>query len=119
MSPAVVQKSTNKSTNEIEQLLTNESYTQFPNVGDVVKGTVVAVGRNEVRIDLGGMAIGIVRGPELDPNLHLTAGDEVEATVVDVDNEFGEFELSLKGADRKKSWEKLRELMTQNAVLPV
>lgn len=116
---AVVQKMTDKNVPEIEKLLTDETYTAFPIVGDTIKGTVIAVGRNEVRIDINGVAVGIVRGPELDPSLHLTAGDEVEATVVGTDNEFGELELSLKGADRKKSWEKLKELFTSATVVPV
>lgn len=105
---------------ELETLLeTNEASVAFPNVGDAVKGTVVAVGRNEVRVDVGGIAVGIVRGPELDPNLHLTVGDEIEATVINLDNEFGELELSFKGADRKKAWDKLRELLTAGTVVPV
>ncbi|MBP9869113.1 S1 RNA-binding domain-containing protein [Patescibacteria group bacterium] len=104
---------------EFEKLLVDENYTKYPQIGETVKGAVVAVGRNEVRIDIGGYTIGIVRGPELDPSLHLTPGDEVEASVIGSDNEFGELELSLKGADRKKSWEKLREIFTSNAVLPV
>jgi len=107
------------SVSEMEKHLADESLTAFPKPGDTLKGFVIAVGRNEVRIDVNGVAVGIVRGPELDPNLHLTAGDEVEATVLDTDNEFGELELSLKGADRKKSWEKLRELFTSAAVVPV
>ena len=104
---------------ELEKLLSEETYTTFPKKGDTVKGAVIAVGRNEVRMDIGGMTIGIVRGPELDANLHLTVGDEIEATVIDNDNEFGELELSLKGADRKKSWEKLKELFTSAVVVPV
>ena len=88
----------------------------FPKKGDVVKGTVIAVGRNEVRVDVGGVAVGLVRGPELDPNAHLSVGDEVEATVIDLDNEFGELELSLKGAGRRKSWDKLKELFTGGGV---
>ncbi len=108
-----------KQTTELEGLLQNETYTAFPKPGDVVKGAVIAVGRNEVRIDLGGLAIGLVRGPELDASLHLTVGDEIEATVIDTDNEFGELELSLKGADRKKSWEKLKEIFAAGTVLPV
>jgi len=107
---------------EIEKLLLDESlaaYTTYPKVGDVIKGKVISVGRNEARIDIAGLVVGLVRGPELDPNAHLTAGDEVEATVIDLDNEFGELELSLKGADRKKSWDKLRELLTTGAVVPV
>lgn len=102
---------------EMDKLLQDDSLApllHYPKVGDVVKGTVIAVGRNEIRIDINGMAIGLVRGPELDPSMHLTVGDDVEATVIDLDNEFGELELSLKGADRKKSWDKLRELMAAN-----
>lgn len=104
---------------ELEKLLSEETYTTFPKKGDTVKGAVIAVGRNEVRMDIGGVTIGIVRGPELDANLHLTVGDEIEATVIDTDNEFGELELSLKGADRKKSWEKLKELFTSSVVVSV
>lgn len=108
-----------KDTTELGKLLSqNETYTAFPKAGDVLKGIVIAVGRNEARVDLGGMAIGIVRGPELDPNADLHAGDEVEVTVIELDNEFGELELSLKGAGRKKSWDKLKELFTQGTVVP-
>ena len=115
-------KTTTSDSTEIEKLLSDEQYAQFlnyPNVGEVVKGTVISVGRNEVRIDVNGLAVGLIRGPELDPNAHLTAGEEVEATVVGLDNEFGELELSLKGADRKKSWDKIRELFVANAPIPV
>ncbi|MFA5935594.1 MAG: S1 RNA-binding domain-containing protein [Patescibacteria group bacterium] len=104
---------------EMGKLLQDDTYTGFPKKGDVVKGMVIAVGRNEVRVDLGGVAIGLVRGPELDPSAHLTMGDEVEATVVDLDNEFGEIELSLRGAGKKKSWDKLKELFTSGLVVPV
>lgn len=100
-------------------LLADDRYTAFPKKGDVVKGTVIAVGRNEVRVDLGGIAVGLVRGPELDPSAHLTVGDEIEATVIDLDNEFGELELSLKGAGRKKSWDSLKELFTKGTPIQV
>lgn len=100
-------------------LLNDETYTHYPRVGDVVKGNVIAVGRNEVRCDLNGFAVGLIRGPELDKNLDLRIGDEVEATVIEPDNEFGEFELSLKGAGRKRAWDKIKELFTQGAVISV
>ncbi|MDQ7814429.1 MAG: S1 RNA-binding domain-containing protein [Patescibacteria group bacterium] len=106
----------------VEKLLADENnaaFINYPGVGDVVKGTVIAVGRNEVRVDINGLAMGLVRGPELDPNAHLTVGDEVEATVLELDNEFGELELSLKSADKKKSWEKLREVLTAGEPVPV
>lgn len=104
---------------ELATLLADEKYSVYPKVGDVVKGTVIAVGRNEVRCDIGGLAVGLIRGPELDKGADLRVGDEVEATVIELDNEFGEFELSLKGAGRKRSWEKLKELFAQGAVISV
>lgn len=120
MATKVASKDANlEATSELGNLLQDDRYTAFPVKGDVVKGTVIAVGRNEVRVDLNGVAIGLVRGPELDPSAHLTVGDEVEATVVDLDNEFGELELSLKGAGRKKSWDKIKELFTGGAVIQV
>ncbi len=103
----------------LAQLLNDETYTHFPRVGDVVKGIVIAVGRNEVRCDLNGFAVGMIRGPELDKNLDLRVGDEVEATVIDLHNEFDELELSLKGAGRKRAWDKIKELFTQGAVISV
>ncbi|MBU1907551.1 S1 RNA-binding domain-containing protein [Patescibacteria group bacterium] len=110
---------TTAGSSNIATLLATNQYTNFPSKGDVVLGTVISVGRNEARIDIGGVAIGMVRGPELDPNAHLTVGDEVEATVIDLENEFGELELSLKGAGRKKAWSKLKELFASGNVIQV
>jgi small subunit ribosomal protein S1 len=101
----------------IAALLENPAYNAYPVVGDMVKGSVIAVGRNEIRVDIGGLAIGLIRGPELDKHLDLRLGDEIEASVIDLDNEFGELELSLKGAGRRRSWERIRELYTQGVVL--
>jgi ribosomal protein S1 len=108
-----------KQETELGKLLTDETYTTFPAVGDTVKGTVIAVGRNEARLDLGGLAIGLVRGPELDKHMDLRVGDEIEANVIALDNEFGELELSLQGAGRKKAWDKIREVMKENKPISV
>jgi small subunit ribosomal protein S1 len=104
---------------EMKRLIDDGVGVNFPKKGDVVSGTVISVGRNEVRVDIGGVAIGLVRGPELDPNAHLAVGDDVEATVFELENEFGELELSLKGAGRKKAWDKLKEMFTAGNVVPV
>ncbi len=107
----------NQETTQLGKLLEDKAYTTYPQIGEVVHGKVIAVGRNEVRVDLNGLAVGLVRGPELDPQALLTVGDEVDATVVDLDNEFGELELSLKGAGRKKTWERLKEIFTSGAII--
>lgn len=107
-----------KKISALEELLESQPVA-YPQVGETVKGAVIAVGRNEIRVDVGGLAIGLIRGPELDKHLDLRAGDEVEATVIELDNEFGELELSLKGAGRKRSWDKIKELLAANTVLNV
>ena len=54
---------------------------------------------------------GVVRGPELyeedDDYANLKIGDEVEATVIDNENENGEIELSFKYAGQEKAWQGL------------
>ena len=104
---------------EIGKLIEAGAAPTFPNLGEVVHGNVIAVGRNEIRVDINGLAVGLIRGPELDKHLDLRLGDEVEASVIELDNEFGELELSLKGAGRRRSWEKIKELIAANTVLQV
>jgi small subunit ribosomal protein S1 len=108
---------TDQETTELGKLLEqHEEFTNYPKPGDTLKGTVIAVGRNEARVDLGGMAIGIVRGPELPEGVDVHPGEEVEVTVLELDNELGELELSLKGASQKKSWDQLRALFAAGNV---
>ena len=75
-------------------------YLSVPRVGDIVKGIIVAITKNEVKIDIPGFRrTGVVRGPELKDESgmyeSLQIGDEVEATVVGAENENGDMELSL------------------------
>jgi small subunit ribosomal protein S1 len=84
-----------------------------PAVGESVRGTVLAASKAEVRLDVGGILVGVVRGPELygeaDEYADLKPGDEVDATVVDLENEKGEMELSFRIAGQEKAWDTLRE----------
>jgi small subunit ribosomal protein S1 len=84
-----------------------------PAVGEAVHGTVLAASKAEVRLDIGGILVGVVRGPELygeaDEYANLKPGDEVDATVVDLENEHGELELSFRIAGQEKAWDTLRE----------
>ena len=107
-----------KVTSALEELLESMPVA-FPQIGETVKGSVISVGRNEVRVDVGGLAVGLIRGPEMDKHMDLRVGDEVEASVIELDNEFGELELSLKGAGRKRSWDKIKELLAAGTVLNV
>lgn len=89
-------------------------FLDIPKMGDVVKGTVISVGKNEVRVDIAGYRTGVVRGREIvDPSCDFSdveVGNEVEATVVDLENENGDVELSFRFAGHRKAWDNLAEL---------
>jgi len=86
---------------------------KIPQVGDTVTGTILASSKAEVRLDIGGRLIGVVRGRELyfeaGEYAKLKPGDKIEATIIDVENENGELELSFRHAGEEKTWQALEE----------
>ncbi|MDP2631166.1 MAG: S1 RNA-binding domain-containing protein [Candidatus Uhrbacteria bacterium] len=103
---------TQNPTSELEQLLQEGDFLNVPNIGDLISGTVISTKGREIRIDVSGLTTGVIRGRELfaetDVLRDLKPGDTVEATVVDLENENGEMELSFRYAGNKKSWEDLQ-----------
>ncbi len=95
------------------KLLEDKQLFNLPKVGDLVKGIIISAGKSEVYIDLGGIATGVVRGreryDEAEQYRNLQPGDEVEATVLEAENENGEVELSFQYAGRRKAWDNLRD----------
>ncbi len=98
-----------------------ENLTIFPKVGDVVKGKVLSVDKGEVRIDVEGVTTAIVRGAEMfaesQEYANLKPGDEVEGTVIDLENENGEMELSFKVAGMQRVWDNLRKWMKEGITI--
>jgi ribosomal protein S1 len=105
----------------MSQLLEQESSIALPNVNDTVEGVVISAAKNEVCIDINGLVVGVVRGPELFDESgdfsNLNVGDKVTATVLELENENGELELSFRQAGHKKAWEKLEALHGTNEVV--
>jgi len=101
---------------EFQRLLQEGNYLNIPKIGDVVNGTIIGTGRKEVRIDIGGIATGVVRGREIFAESteysNLKPGESVEATVIDIENENGEMELSFRFAGQQKAWDELLRLFT-------
>lgn len=87
----------------------------IPKVGDIIKGRVLSVDKGEVRIDIENLTTGVVRGREMFNESreygNLKPGDEVEATVVELENENGEMELSFRIAGMQRVWDNLRQWM--------
>lgn len=107
---------------DLKTLLADKTYLQIPAAGDVVKGKVISIARNEIRVDINGYKTGIVRGRELfeesSEYAELKPGDEVEATVIELENENGEVELSFRFAGQQKAWDNLRNLVESGEIVP-
>lgn len=108
---------------EYGKLLESGAYLKIPKLGELVRGRVIYASRREVRVDIEGVTTGVIRGRELfaESNVYsdLNVGDEVEATVIDLENENGDMELSFRFAGQKKAWEDLRRMFTTGEILPV
>ncbi len=98
-------------------------FTNVPEVGATVTGTVVFASNREVRLDIAGLTTGVVRGRELfaesDIYADLKIGDKIDATVIDLENENGEMELSFKYAGEAKAWDTARDQFTTGEALSV
>jgi len=107
----------------LKELLEDQQYTQLPQVGDIVKGTIIDLAKNEIKVDINGITSGVIRGKEAYDESgeynNLKIGDEVEATVLEQENETGDLELSLRYAGHKKAWSRLNTFRESNEIVKV
>lgn len=102
--------------------LLKQFFSKLPTVGDLVKGKIIAVDNGAVRLDIGGVITGVVRGEELYAESaefdNLKVGDEVEATVIEEENESGEMELSFRAAGHQLVWNRMKQYKEDGTTLP-
>ncbi|MGE5392351.1 MAG: 30S ribosomal protein S1 [Candidatus Saccharibacteria bacterium] len=106
----------------MQELLSAEGVEiKVPKLGDVLEGTVLSVGKNEVLIDIEGIGVGVVRGRELyDESIRLSAlkiGDKVFASVVEPENKEGNIELSFRQAGQERVWQTLSDRLKAKEVI--
>lgn len=96
---------------------------KIPQAGDIVKGKVVTASKAEVRLDIDGILLGVVRGPELyeesEEYNDLKPDQEVEAIVIEEENENGELELSFRRVGQEKAWEALRQAFKNKTTVKI
>ena len=81
-----------------------------PTEGDVLKGTVVHVGKEHVMLDIGGKSegrISINEFQDADGHVSVKVGDQVDAILVNWDDEDGEIILSKERAAKMRVWEEI------------
>ncbi|MCK9379375.1 MAG: S1 RNA-binding domain-containing protein [Candidatus Moranbacteria bacterium] len=91
--------------------LLSENPIEIPEVGSIMEGTVIEASSSLVLLDLGAIGTGIVLGKESRDGMGLSKklkpGDKISATLMDLENEDGYVELSIREASHEKSWDDL------------
>ncbi|MDP2933143.1 MAG: S1 RNA-binding domain-containing protein [bacterium] len=85
----------------------------LPKVGQVLTGDIISISKNSVLVDLGALGTGIVYPGEFydNPNLQkaLKTGQEISAILLDLENDEGYRELSLKQAQMTTAWQDIKD----------
>lgn len=93
--------------------------------GDIIKGTVIAVDEEEVIVDLKYYTQGVLKAEDFseDPDFavleEIRVGDEIEASVISMDDGNGNIRLSKKEANEVLGWEKLQGYLEEETDLNV
>lgn len=107
-------------TSSLKSLL-NEPYFKPLNVGDVVEGEVIKKEKASVFVRLRNFSTGIIYGREFNQAKEflkeVQPGDKIFVKIIEIDNEDGYVELSLREAEKELGWEKLKQKKENNATL--
>ncbi|MEA2452503.1 MAG: small subunit ribosomal protein [Actinomycetota bacterium] len=91
--------------------------------GDLVKGTIVKIEKDEVLLDIGYKSEGVIPSRELsirndvDPSQIVSLGDELEALVLQKEDKEGRLILSKKRAQYEKAWGKIEEIKNADGIV--
>ncbi len=77
------------------------------NENEVVEGTVTAIGKREVTVNIGYKSEGVIPAPEFRYNPDLKVGDKVDVYVESVEDRKGQLVLSHRKARQLKAWDQI------------
>lgn len=113
----------NSAMNEVMEQF-DESY-NVPRNGKIVKGKIVMIGKDELIVNIGYKADGIIPREEIksidsfDLNKEFTVDQEIEAIVIKKDNGEGNVLLSLKRMAAKQNWTDIEEAYAEKKIVTV
>ncbi len=85
--------------------------------GQIVNGTVLRVGENEVLVDVGFKSEGIISLSEFPEPINIKVGDEIDVYLEKLENQDGLVVLSKQRADFLKVWVRIKESYDDNSVV--
>lgn len=87
------------------------------NVGEVVEGTVTAVTKREVLVNIGYKSEGVISISEFRYNPDLKVGDKIEVYVDSAEDKNGQLALSHKKARQLKNWDRVNEALEKDEII--
>ncbi len=105
---------------EADKAATEESYAQTLNrvsENEVVEGTVVALNKREVIVNIGYKSEGVISINEFRYDPDLTVGQKVEVYVENAEDKKGQLILSHKRARALKSWDRVNEACEKDEIV--
>ena len=115
-----LQKKSDKNS-EMETLLNAKEAPILPRIGENIEGKVIEMGSNIIYVDLGPVGTGAIYGYGKFSGLsifkNLKQGSSISATVVDLENEDGYTEMSLKQTSTEMIWKELEEKMDNKEII--
>ncbi len=108
---------------EMEKLLNSEEAPKLPKLGDMITGSIIEIGSNITYVDLGPVGTGAIYGygkgilGSLSTFKNLKSGEPISANIVDLENEDGFVEMSLKETGMDLIWNELEKKMEEGEIL--
>ena len=104
----------------MKELLSKEEF-YLPKPGSILTGEIIGISKSNVVLDLGSVGVGIVYPGEFYDNPDrmkvLKVGDKVSAMLVELENDDGYRELSLKAAQITTAWQDIKEIKEKGEVI--
>ena len=86
-------------------------------VGEVVEGTVTAITKREVLVNIGYKSEDVIPVSEFRYNPDLKVGDKIEVYVESAEDKNGQLALSHKKARQLKSWDRVNEALEKDEII--
>jgi small subunit ribosomal protein S1 len=93
-----------------------QSATRFAQ-GEIVKGTVIELRKNEVLVDIGYKSEGVIPGSEFIDLKSVKVGDQIDVLIEKLENKEGTVVLSHQKAEFKKNWDNILSICNEGGII--
>lgn len=111
---------TDKKTSLMKDLISKASF-NIPKIGDVVEVKITAIKPQIIYLDFENFKTGVILGNEIKQSAkelkNIKTGDVITVKVVNIENEDGYIETSLRKAGEERKWQTLKEKMEEGEII--